>query len=175
MLDGIALADSEGLITIGYQPWTDYVVETVATNLADSVGSRDASVVFRYNGPNDFYWAGLGLWNSFAGIAKKVGGVYTPLATSVETDQTIVQGQKYKLVVTVAGSAITLNVYDMSGALLSTVSANDPSFTSGGIGFRQYASHAQYDYVVASAPSILWLPIVIGTGLGIGALVYLTR
>lgn len=165
MLDGTSTA--EALITLGYQPWTDYTVTTRAKVIDDGVTgtNRDASIVFRYNDPSNFYWAGLGLYNSFAGIARVVNGVYEPLITTTETDQTIVYGQDYDLKVVVAGSKIQLFI---NGVL--KLEYTDTTFTNGGVGLRMYNAHAQYafiDVVSSTSPIPWWLPVSILAGLGI--------
>lgn len=166
MLDGNSTA--EALITLGYQPWTDYTVTTRAKVINDGITgtNRDASIVFRYNDPTNFYWAGLGLYNNFAGIARVVNGVYEPLAVTPESDQTIVYGQDYDLKVAVVGNKIQLFVNNVL-----TLEYVDSTFPSGGVGLRMYNTHAQYafiDIVSPTSPIPLWVPIAIGfAGLGI--------
>lgn len=170
MLDGYST--TEALITIGYQPWTDYAVTTQATVQADSSSTRDASVVVRYNSPTDFYYAGIGSGGHFATINKVVGGVQQELASKgLATD--VVFGTPYNIKVIVAGNKIQLYVNNVL-----QLEYTDPasSFSSGGVGFRMYGSHVQYAYIDAVAdispipPPVNWLPIGLGLIIIAGAI-----
>lgn len=165
MLDGIAPANSEGLITLGYQPWTDYTIVTPTKILQDAtLTNRESTVVFRYNGPTDFYWAGLGAWNNFVAIGRMVGGVATKLA-GVGIDTDVAFDRTYNLKVNVVGSTIQVFIDDVLQLELS-----DSTFASGGVGFRVWNSHAQFASVDVFAPSpIPWLPITLGLlSVGVG-------
>lgn len=170
MLDGISPANSEGLITLGYQPWTDYTVTAPTTILQDAtLTNREGSIVFRYNGPADFYWAGLGSYNNFIAIGRMVGGVDTKLA-GVGLDTDVAFNRTYNLKVVMKGSLIQVFVDD---AL--QLEFTDATFASGGVGFRVWNSHAQFASVDVSSPSpIPLLPIALGL-LGVGAIYYITR
>lgn len=172
MLDGIAPASNEGLITLGYQPWTDYTVTAPTTVVQDAtLTNREATIVFRYNGPTDFYWAGLGAWGNFVALGRVVGGVYTQL-TGIGLDTDVVFGKQYNLKVTVKGSLIQVFV---DGVL--QFEYTDSTFTSGGVGFRVWNSHAQFasvDVVAAGTSPIPWLPITLGL-IGVGAGYFLVK
>lgn len=165
MLDGQSPA--EALITVGYQPWTDYIATTRTKVINDNVvgSTRDAAIVFRYNDPANFYWAGIGLFGNYAGIGRCVNGIYELLISTAENDQAIVYGQDYDLKVVVNKDTIQLYV---NNTLLLTF--KDATFTSGGVGLRMYNSHAQYAFinVVSSASPIPW---IIGL-ISLGTLVY---
>lgn len=171
MLDGITPANSEGLITLGYQPWTDYAVVTPTKILQDAtLINRESAIVFRYNGPTDFYWAGLGVYNNFVGIGRMVGGADTKLA-GVGLDTDIAFNQTYNLKVVVQGSLIQVYVNDVL-----QLEFTDSTFASGGVGLRLWNSHAQFASidVFASTSPIPLLPIALGL-FGVGVVYYITR
>lgn len=166
MLDGIAPANNEGLITLGFQPWTDYTITAPTTVVQDvTLTNREATIVFRYNGPTDFYWAGLGAFNRFVALGRIVGGVYTELA-GVGVDTDVVFGRQYNLKVTAKGNLIQVFVDNVL-----QFEFTDGTFASGGVGFRLWNSHAQFasvDIVAAGTPPIPWLPLTLGL-IGVGA------
>lgn len=159
MLDGNSTG--EALITVGYQPWTDYVVTTQATVQADSASSRDASLVVRYNSPTDFYYAGIGNWGHFASISKVVGGVQQELAFKGLASE-VAFGTPYNLKVIVVGNKIQLYVNDVL-----QLEFTDASFSSGGVGFRMFGSHVQYTFIDAVASTAPIPPNLMPLALGL--------
>lgn len=166
MLDGTSTA--EALITLGFQSWTDYTVTTRTKLIDDGVAgaNKDTSIVFRYKDPLNFYLAGLGLYNNFAGILRVVNGVYETLVATPESDQTIVYGQNYDLKVVAVGSTIQLFVNNVLKLQYA-----DSTFASGGVGLRLYNTHAQYDFIdvaPSTSPIPWWVPIPLVTLAGVG-------
>lgn len=140
---------------------------TTQTTIKPDMTNPESAVVVRYNSPTDFYWVGLGCWGHFASISKVVAGTAQEIAFTGTASQIAVD-TPYNLKVTVIGNKIQLFVNNVL-----TVEATDAQFSSGGIGFRLFNSHAQFAFVDVVTPStpMNWLPFI---GLiAVGAVVYM--
>jgi hypothetical protein len=131
----------EALMVAGNPTWTDYSITAPITIAA----AAEASIVFRYQNPTNFYWAGLGLWGHQYSISKVVNGTYSELVSSGL--QSANPAGTYQLQVIVSGSNIELYV---NGVLALTVT--DTSLASGEIGLRTVNSTMQAASVNVTTP-----------------------
>lgn len=139
------------LIVTGNPAWTDYEVSTDTTILesySDVQTIGESAIVVRYVDADNFYWAGIGLWNHKVSVGIKVAGVYTELAYS-GSQSDIIQNRKYNLKVAVKGQEITLF---LDG--IRVLSFTDGTHMSGLAGFRCWGSRVLYDYIDVSIPTV---------------------
>ena len=126
---------------------TGYTFSVDITPTADAAprdvfDGQDVGVMFRYQNNNNYYRVSFSARESFARLEKKVGGVFTTLATDARG---YLNGNTYHLVVNVSGNLIQVT---RDGDPIFSVS--DPDLPSGSVALYCQDS-TQFDNVLIAA------------------------
>jgi len=105
--------------------------------------SMEADLVFRYNGPDGFYYAGTSGFDTKFFLAKALPGPYYQLREYIGRRSAVKKGKTYRLRVTFNGGQIVLYENDVQQLLL-----RDDSFALGQVGLRTFRTRARFDNVV---------------------------
>jgi len=108
----------------------------------DVFDGQDVGVMFRYQNDNNYYRVSFSARESFARLEKKVGGVFTTLATDARG---YLNGNTYQLVVNVSGNLIQVT---RDGDPIFSVS--DPDLPSGSVALYCQDS-TRFDNVLIAA------------------------
>lgn len=104
--------------------------------------SMEADLVFRYNGPEGFYYAGTSGFDTKFFLAKVLPGPYYQLREYVGRRSAVKPKKSYRLRVTFNGGQIVLYENDVQQLML-----RDDSFSLGQVGLRTYRTHARFENV----------------------------
>ena len=105
--------------------------------------SMEADLVFRYNGPEGFYYAGTSGFDTKFFLAKALPEPYYQLREYIGRRSAVKKGKTYHLRVTFNGGQIVLYENDVQQLLL-----RDDSFALGQVGLRTFRTRARFDNVV---------------------------
>jgi lysophospholipase L1-like esterase len=105
----------------------------------DPFDGQDVGVMFRYQDNNNYYRVSFSARESFARLEKKVGGVYTTLATNARG---YVEGQTFRVTVNLSG-----NLIEVSRGGDPVFAVRDTSLPSGTVALYCQDA-AQFDNVV---------------------------
>lgn len=104
--------------------------------------SLEASLVFRYTGPEGYYYAGTSAFDTKFFIAKVMPGPFYQARQYVGRRSSVIEGKTYRLRVDFNGSQLAL--YENDVLQLSLV---DDSYSIGQVGLRTWRTQARYDNV----------------------------
>jgi hypothetical protein len=104
--------------------------------------SLEASLVFRYAGPEGYYYAGTSAFDTKFFIAKVMPGPFYQLRQYVGRRSSVIEGKTYRLRVDYNGSQLAL--YENDVLQLSLV---DDSYSIGQVGLRTWRTQARFDNV----------------------------
>lgn len=104
--------------------------------------SMEADLVFRYNGPDGFYYAGTSGFDTKFFLAKALPGPYYQLREYIGRRSAVKKNKTYHLRVTFNGSQIVLYENDVQQLML-----RDDSFALGQLGLRTFRTRARFDNV----------------------------
>lgn len=114
-----------------------------ANKTRNGLVSMEADLVFRYNGPDGFYYAGTSGFDTKFFLAKALPGPYYQLREYIGRRSAVKKGKTYRLRVTFNGGQIVLYENDVQQLLL-----RDDSFALGQVGLRTFRTRARFDNVV---------------------------
>ena len=114
-----------------------------ANKTRNGLVSMEADLVFRYNGPDGFYYAGTSGFDTKFFLAKALPGPYYQLREYIGRRSAVKKGKTYRLRVTFNGGQIVLYENDVQQLLL-----RDDSFALGQVGLRTFRTRARFDTVV---------------------------
>lgn len=114
-----------------------------ANTTRNGLVSMEADLVFRYNGPDGFYYAGTSGFDTKFFLAKALPGPYYQLREYIGRRSAVKKGKTYRLRVTFNGGQIVLYENDVQQLLL-----RDDSFALGQVGLRTFRTRARFDNVV---------------------------
>ena len=114
-----------------------------ANKTRNGLASMEADLVFRYNGPDGFYYAGTSGFDTKFFLAKALPGPYYQLREYSGRRSAVKKGKTYRLRVTFNGGQIVLYENDVQQLLL-----RDDSFALGQVGLRTFRTRARFDNVV---------------------------
>ncbi|MDH5541300.1 MAG: hypothetical protein OEY03_18020 [Rhizobacter sp.] len=104
--------------------------------------SLEADLVFRYNGPDGFYYAGTSGFDTKFFLAKVLPGPYYQLREYIGRRSAVRAGKTYRLRVTFNGSQIVLYENDVQQLML-----RDDAFALGQVGLRTWRTQARFENV----------------------------
>ena len=152
--EGTATSDDTWRTSAAGDPtWTDVEVEARVKWLPSATTLPLVAICARYQGPTDFYWAGIGAASSVPGsvyIRRRTG---TTSVRLIEMAANVTSGVWYTIKLRIVGSTLTLFV---DGVQMLTVqdTMNPPAaYAAGKIGVASYDAAAEFDDVrVTSFP-----------------------
>lgn len=106
--------------------------------------AREATIVFRYQGEDRYYYAGVGTWGSKYAISKAIPGPIWLRLASVGRDAALKDDQAHDLRVECQGSRIALFDNDTK-----VVEAYDDDFDSGRWGLKTWKTQARFERIAA--------------------------
>ena len=104
--------------------------------------SLEADLVFRYNGPDGFYYAGTSAFDTKFFLAQVLPGPYYQLREYIGRRSAVRDGKTYRLRVTFNGGQIVLYENDVQQVML-----RDDAFALGQVGLRTFRTRARFDNV----------------------------
>ena len=104
--------------------------------------SLEAAIVFRYSGPESYYYVGLGAFRTKFFVVRVLGGPFYQLLNWVGQRTAIRVNKTYRLKVEFTGSQITL--YDNDVRQMQVI---DEMYKTGQWGLRTYASSARFENI----------------------------
>jgi hypothetical protein len=104
--------------------------------------SLEADLVFRYNGPDGYYYAGTSGFDTKFFLAKALPGPYYQLREYIGRRSAVRAGKAYRLRVTFNGGLIVLYENDVQQLVL-----RDDAFALGQVGLRTFRTQARFDNV----------------------------
>lgn len=108
--------------------------------------SLEATLVFRYGGPESFYYAGTSAFDTKFFLGKVLPGPFYQARQYVGRRSSVIAGKTYRLRVDFNGSQIAL--YENDVLQLALV---DDAYTLGQVGLRTWRTQARFDNVVIAA------------------------
>jgi len=109
---------------------------------AMAIPAMEASLVFRYSGPDAYYYAGTGAFGSKFFIGKVVPGPIWQAKKWVGQSSSIRKGKPYRLRIDFAGSQITLFENDVQQLVVV-----DEDYQNGQCGFAAWQTRARFENV----------------------------
>jgi hypothetical protein len=104
--------------------------------------SLEAAIVFRYSGPDSYYYVGLSAFRTKFFVARVLGGPFYQLLNWVGQRAAVSVNKTYRLKVEFAGSQITLYENDVR-----QIQVTDEMYKTGQWGLRTYASSARFENI----------------------------
>jgi len=104
-------------------------------------GINEGQLLFRYTDENNYYFAGMNAYDSFAGIGKSVDGVHSVVVTSDRPAEDIDPSGTYVTKVRAIGNKIFLYINDKLECWTS-----DDAHPTGRAGVSSYKSIVDFDY-----------------------------
>ena len=104
-------------------------------------GINEGQLIFRYTDENNYYFAGVGAYDSFAGIGKSINGVHSVVVTSDRPAEDIDPAGTYVTKIRAIGNKLFLYIDDKLECWTT-----DDTHPTGEAGLTSYKSVVDFDY-----------------------------
>jgi len=152
--EGTATTDDTWRTSAAGDPtWTDVDVEARVKWLSGGAATAPlVAVCARYQGPTDFYWAGIGAASSVPGsvyIRRRTGNMSVRL---IEMAANVTSGVWYTIRLRIVGSTLTMFLDGVQMLTVQDTTISPPGYAAGKIGVASYNATAEFDDVRVTSP-----------------------